>query len=72
MQGFERNQEGNLLPVLSKGSTLCSFCGKMRTKKLTHDSVWSTSSLLEPNHALPSFIPLEDYVIYQSIVQVLV
>ncbi|KAG0554753.1 hypothetical protein KC19_12G115600 [Ceratodon purpureus] len=75
MQGFERNQEGNLLPVFSKGTSLCSLCGQVRTKKLTHDSVFSTTPLLDqpsPSpRALPSFIPIEDYVIHQSIVQML-
>ncbi|XP_073386529.1 uncharacterized protein [Physcomitrium patens] len=71
-EGFERNQEGNLLPVFTKGTSLCSLCGQARTKKLTRDSELSASPLLEPQslmHALPSFIPIEDYVIYQSIVQ---
>jgi hypothetical protein len=72
VQGFKRNQEGNLLPMFSKGTTLCSLCGQMKPNANVRDTVDSTQSPDSPAspRALPSFIPVEDYVIHQSIVQV--
>lgn len=70
MQGFERNQKGNLLPVFSKGDSLCSLCGQMRPKKVPGIDTQRGSPETPPSPALPSFIPVEDYVVHQSIVQV--
>ncbi|CAK9194851.1 unnamed protein product [Sphagnum troendelagicum] len=62
----------NMLPLYGKGVSLCSLCSQLKPRKMPKDSLYlSRSPSPSPQiwSPLPSFIPIEDYVVHRSIVQ---